>query len=587
VARYNILGDLVWLHRLGSTSPVQVENGSRTRIQAVSDSTFVLAAGAAQITSDTGANDLMLAKLDADGNLLWSRTYCFSCLGNMDALLGDLLQTSDGGFLISGALNLEVPVGLHQEALLIKTDSAGQISWVRTYGAGSIAANFALAASNLAEPKPGQYLWTGSYRNPDMQESDGVFVLVNASDTIPFSTRWNLAGTQVQVSTFDLLLRDTSGKGLVVMAGNAVQDTFPATAAREYNFLAAVTADSMQLVWAKDYFPEKDAVYTTPNHALASTIDNGYAYFITIDTQMVNSNSVLIKTDDEGVTSCEEDLLLQADTLPLVMTALDVPVNDLDDIDTLVLKDQQNFGDITPTMEGLELTGGGGQSCEPIMELLDATVQEAESYLWNNGETTPVITATMAGQFTVEVSSDALCFYLPDTTTVNVLQPPMGVAFADPDSLCEDRQALLFANGTPVFTYTWSTGEMTPQITVNTTGTYTVTMTNPCGSISVEVQVPRLGCICDIIFPNAFTPDNDSNNDFFQPVFECTNITAFQFFVYNRWGENVHAGTSQTDGWNGENNGLPAPSDVYAWYATFTTPEGEQVTMKGDVTLLR
>ncbi|MEZ4942299.1 MAG: gliding motility-associated C-terminal domain-containing protein [Saprospiraceae bacterium] len=138
-----------------------------------------------------------------------------------------------------------------------------------------------------------------------------------------------------------------------------------------------------------------------------------------------------------------------------------------------------------------------------------------------------------------------------------------------------------------MFTYTWSTGEMTPEIRVNATGTYTVTLTNTCGTKVIEVAVPRLGCLCDVIFPNAFTPDNDSNNDTFQPVFDCPGITEFQFFVYNRWGENVFAGTSQTDGWNGENNGSPAPSDVYVWYATYIDIEGEKVTQKGDVTLLR
>lgn len=589
VARFNTVGSPVWTYRLGIGSPVQTANGSRTRILPVSgsDSAFVVAAGAARFATSAGANDLMLAKLDANGALLWERSYCFSCLGNFDATLGDLIQTSDGGFLLSGALKSVVPSGLREEALLVKTDSAGQISWVRTYGADSIAQNFALDAANLAETKPGQYLWTGNYFNPATQETDGVFVLVNASDTIPFSTRWNLDGTTTRVFSQDLLLRDSSGKGLVVMAGTAVQDTLPAAAVREYNFLAAVTADSLQLLWAKDYFPETDAGFTTPGHALTGTVDGAYAYFISIDTQVVNSNAVLVKTNDEGVTACEEDLLLALDTLPLVMTELTVPVNDLSDIDTIELKDDLAFSDITPTMEGLELTGGGGLTCEPVMELLDATVQEAQSYLWSTGATTPMITATMAGQFTVEVSSEALCFYLPDTTTVNVLPPPMGTATVDLDSLCEERQALLFANGTPVFTYSWSTGEITPAIIVNNTGAYTVTMTNPCGSTMVSVEVPRLGCICDIIFPNAFTPDNDSNNDRFQPVFECPNITGFQFLVYNRWGENVFAGTSQTDGWNGENNGLPAPSDVYAWYATFISIEGEKVTMKGDVTLLR
>ncbi|MBK8192182.1 MAG: hypothetical protein IPK76_02785 [Lewinellaceae bacterium] len=214
VARFNTLGGLEWARRLDTDSLVQPENTGRSKIVVLPDSTFVVAAGAGSVTNLPGENDILLSKLDENGELLWSRRYCFSCLGDNDALLGDLIQTSDGGFLISGSVRSELSFGAHWDALLIKTDSAGQISWTRSYDANSIANVYELKAWNLAEPKPGQYLWTGDFIHPDSADTDGVFVLVNASDTIPFATRWNLAGSKTQLSTFDLLLQDTSGKGL-------------------------------------------------------------------------------------------------------------------------------------------------------------------------------------------------------------------------------------------------------------------------------------------------------------------------------------------------------------------------------------
>ncbi|MBL7774694.1 MAG: gliding motility-associated C-terminal domain-containing protein [Saprospiraceae bacterium] len=584
VAKFNTLGGLEWARRLGSACPLQFENGGRAKVLPVSDSTLVVAAGAGQFTSAAGDNDILLAKLDEDGQLLWSRQFCFSCLGNYETVLGDLLATSDGGFLLSGSLYFTGLQGIQQEALLIKTDSTGQVLWAQSLAAA--APNVLLprlTAWSLAEPKKGLYAVSGTHSDLLTMRDDGLFLTVDQAGVVTFSTRWNLANGKFDIFNFDLASRDTN---TVVLAGSTVEDTFP-NVAREYNFLAAITIDSFKTVWAKNYFEEIAVGITTPYHALTPTIDGGYAYHISIDTVFVNSNPVLVKTNDEGVTGCEADLLLTADSLALAGTVWIIPVNNLSDIDTIELKDEMAYNDIMPTMEGLELTGGGGQLCAPVMELLDATVQEAEKYLWNTGATTPTIVADKEGLFTVEVSSEALCFYLPDTTSINVLPPPMGSASADPDSLCEERKALLFANGSPVFTYAWSTGEVTPVITVLNTGTYTVTMTNPCGSITATVQVPRLGCICDLRFPNAFTPDGDSENDRFKPVEACTNLTGFQLFVYNRWGENVYAGTSQAEGWNGEHNGLQAPSDVYVWYATFTTPEGEKKTMQGDVTLLR
>lgn len=584
VARFGLDGNLVWARRLGGNSPVQWENTGRTKVLPVSDTTLVMAGGPGRFASDTAANDLMLAKLDADGNLIWSRSYCFSCLGNYETLLGDLLYTADGGFLLSGGLYYFTLSGLQQDALLVKTDSEGQIQWVNSY-----AADFGstleprLVAWNLAEPQPGKYVFTGTYNDLANTEEDGLLVSVNDTGAVQRAARWNLAGGDFQISTFDLVVRDTN---TVVMAGSTNENTTP-DMAREYNFLAAVHTDTLQTVWAKNYFQEVAVGLLTPYHSLVKSTDNGYGYLISIDTVFVNSNPVLIKTNSDGETGCEQDLTITWDTLPLFRTNWMISAVDLTDIDTIELKDEMQFSDITPTTEGLELTGGGGVSCEPVMEVLDATVQEAESYAWSTGESTPMITATKAGQYTVLVKSDALCFSLPDTTSINVLPPPMGTVSVDPDSLCEENQVLLFANGTPVFNYLWSNGEITPAIVVSTPGTYTVTMTNTCGSISVSVDVPRVGCICDLVFPNAFTPDGDSNNDLFQPAFPCPKLTEFKMYVYNRWGENVFETNSQTAGWDGKNNGEPAPSDVYAWYATFKTPEGQIVTKKGDVTLLR
>lgn len=584
VARITADGTPVWMYRLGAASPVQLENAGRTKILPVSNSEFVVAAGAGRFASNTGENDLMLAKLDADGNLLWSHNYCFSCLGNYETLLGDLLQTSDGGFLISGGLYYTDSLGVQQEALLLKTDSDGQVSWTKSYAVDSSSTPTpALTAWNLAEPKPGQYVLTGTYSDFINSDDDGFLITVSDTGAVQVSNRWNVTGGNFEIYTFDLVVRDT---GSVVMAGSTTEDTIPSLG-REYNFLAAVSTDTlMETIWAKNYFQELNVGILTPYHALVNTTDGGYAYFISIDTVFVNSNAVLVKTNDAGETGCEKDLTLRTDTLPLRAIDWTIPVQTLSDIDTIELKEEKSFDDITPTMEGLELIGGGA-FCEPLAVPLDATVKEAETYAWSTGESTPTIVATKEGLYTVQVSSVALCFTLPDTTSINIIPPPMGFIIANPDSMCAENKVLLYANGQGAASYLWSTGATTPEIIVDARGTYTVTLTNPCGSTTISTEVTRVGCICDIVFPNAFTPNSDQTNDTFQPAFPCGNFTDYHLYVYNRWGENVFETTSQTEGWNGENNGQPAPVDVYAWYASYKTPEGEIVTQKGDVTLLR
>ncbi len=58
----------------------------------------------------------------------------------------------------------------------------------------------------------------------------------------------------------------------------------------------------------------------------------------------------------------------------------------------------------------------------------------------------------------------------------------------DTISFCQGNSIILNATN-PNSTYYWSTGSMNPTLTVTTTGTYWVTVTNPCGSTSDTIRV--------------------------------------------------------------------------------------------------
>ena len=75
-----------------------------------------------------GGFDIWLIKTDADGNVLWNKTYG----GLGDDYAYSLKQTDDGGFIIGGATNSFGAGGL--DYYLIKTDSFGDSLWTRTFG---------------------------------------------------------------------------------------------------------------------------------------------------------------------------------------------------------------------------------------------------------------------------------------------------------------------------------------------------------------------------------------------------------------------------------------------------------------------
>jgi gliding motility-associated-like protein len=88
--------------------------------------------------------------------------------------------------------------------------------------------------------------------------------------------------------------------------------------------------------------------------------------------------------------------------------------------------------------------------------------------------------------------------------------------------------------------------------------------------------------------PNAFSPNNDQNNDRFSLVSRVP-VNIVDFKVWNRWGQLVYNNEAGAQGWDGMFKNEPAPSDVYVYHIVWEIDGGDGVrtVMKGDVTLLR
>ncbi len=121
------------------------------------------------------------------------------------------------------------------------------------------------------------------------------------------------------------------------------------------------------------------------------------------------------------------------------------------------------------------------------------TTQNKEvSYLWSTGETTPTITVTESGTYTVAVTDCGDC---EDNDTVTVtFTNPSTVSAGEDQSVCLGESAMLTASEGD--TYSWSTGETTQSISVtpDETTDYSVIVTKgSCeGTDTVTVSVEDL-----------------------------------------------------------------------------------------------
>jgi len=108
------------------------------------------------------------------------------------------------------------------------------------------------------------------------------------------------------------------------------------------------------------------------------------------------------------------------------------------------------------------------------------------TYIWSTGETTQVITPTAAGPYTVTVTNTNNGLNCTATSTASMTNAaPVVVALGSDLGTCEGTSQTFDAGNTNS-TYLWSNGATTQQITVNTAGTYIVTVTDANGCTGMD-----------------------------------------------------------------------------------------------------
>jgi len=118
-------GNMQWQRTLGSN--LYHEYGYS--IQQTHDGGFIIAGSIMPL--EGGYNDLYLIKTDSVGNEVWQKTFG----GSKDDYGYSVQQTTDGGYIIAGE-TYSFAAGYYSDVYLIKTDSAGNMVWQKTFGGG-------------------------------------------------------------------------------------------------------------------------------------------------------------------------------------------------------------------------------------------------------------------------------------------------------------------------------------------------------------------------------------------------------------------------------------------------------------------
>ena len=146
------------------------------------------------------------------------------------------------------------------------------------------------------------------------------------------------------------------------------------------------------------------------------------------------------------------------------------------------------------------------------------------------------------------------------------------------------------------YTYQWTPSQnmTTPNlpstiVTPDTTTTYTVIVTDTFGCTrtdTVTITVTPVTCSTPFVFiPNSFTPNGDGMNDVLYVRSDI--LDECYFVIYSRWGEKIFETHDQINGWDGTFKKKDCQTGVYDYYFKGKCKDGDELELKGNVTLIR
>ena len=223
-------------------------------------------------------------------------------------------------------------------------------------------------------------------------------------------------------------------------------------------------------------------------------------------------------------------------------------------------------------------------NCKGDSLLLDPKIAGPYTYRWNTSANSSTLKVGAGGTYWLEVSELDLC-YASDTINVIEINKPQLGSLSD-IILCKN-ELIEIAIDNKYGMVLWNNNvEGERYSLLNYQGKLSVKSSNECGTDSNEIEVSLIDCYCNLLFPNAITPNADQLNDQFRPTVDCPKLRDFTMSVYNRWGELLFTSTDVNKTWDGSYQDIMVMNGVYYWIAVWSGIENGQIERKADKGIL-
>lgn len=617
--------------------------------------TNTLVSGSLTLNSGGGTGNyfmsVFLLKFDSTGSIKWARSpKKLSSATGVELTAGEgLAITTDpasniyitanyGGALSFGQDTLPIvpPTNNQGKAFLVKYNPAGNVIWaeamvssIGTLGSGS-------NGSSLSADKWG-HVYLGGYANsPDsiggIKVGWGEFVIkFDTSGHAVCSTRtgsgfYSRHGVAAAPFLPDVNLTGTEG-GSTTVFGNAN----PGALGGEWTFTAKWTCDTCKIapqifgnssvclgqsttltstngsnyLWSTGSHSSTIQITPSSNTTYTLYVANGNCFGDTSITITVNPLPNPIISGNINICSGNTSTLIASgggiyswntgattnyiSVAPSSSTSYSVTA-----IDTNGCTNTTS-ATVTVTATPVATLNPNSTICSGNTIILNAS--GGTNYSWNTGGTTSSIQVhpNASANYSVVVSNGNCS----DTAFTSIMVNPSPTANASSNiftPITYGQSATLTASGGT--NYTWSNGGNGDTLIVfpsaSTKYCVTVTDLNNCSDTAC-VTVPFYDmCTSGIYLPNAFSPNNDGENDLLQVYYEnplCVSL--LHIFIYERFGEKVFESIDPAFKWDGSYQGVGTQnravmnSQVLTYYLNATLIDGKEISKKGNISLVR